>query len=231
MSINKRTVAAVGAVVLAILGVASLVLYANDAKDRAFEGAELVSVLQVVESIPAGTKAEDIGAAASTVRLPKTAVPSTALAGLDSVSGEVTTATLVPGEVLVSGRFGDKEEVNGGSKVSVPKGLQEITISVDPVRGLNGDLAPGDTVGVLASYDDAKKTNFALNRALVLDASDSAAGSGEDLTPNLVVRLAVSSVDAAKIVNAAQFGYVYLTKQGPDAEVDRQFIGLEDVLR
>lgn len=231
MNVNKRVVAAGAAVVLAVLGVASLVMYANDAKERAFEGAELVSVLQVVAEIPAGTKAEDIDGSVATVRLPQAAVPASALARLDDVSGQVTTATLVPGEVLVTGRFGTKEEVNGGSKTTVPAGLQEITIQIDPVRGLDGDLAAGDTVGVFASYDDPKQTNIAVNRVLVLEANLGGPGDGEDLTADLIVRLAVTSEQATKIVNAGQFGHLYLSKQNASADVGRQLVGTEDVLR
>ena len=57
VNINKRVVAAIAAAVLALLGIGSLVIYAHDANDRAFEGTQLVSVIRVVNEVPAGTKA------------------------------------------------------------------------------------------------------------------------------------------------------------------------------
>lgn len=230
MNVNKRAVAAIGAVVLALLGIAFLVVYANDARDRAFEGTELVSVIQVVDKVPAGTKADDLGGAVNVVKLPKAAVPETALMTLDPVSGMVATATLVPGEVLVADRFGTTAEVNGGEKVTVPKGMQEITIKFAQVRALDGKLVAGEHVGVAASYDPTRRTNFAVNRVLVLSATTS-----EDVADGqageVVVRLAVSSINATKIIHATEFGHVYLTKQGKDADVDSQQVSGDDVLK
>jgi pilus assembly protein CpaB len=229
MNVNKRAVAAIGAVILALLGIASLVVYANGADDRAFEGTELVSVIQVVNEVPAGTKADDLGSAVNVVKLPKAAVPDTALRTLDPVSGLVATATLVPGEVLVSDRFGTTAEVNGGEKVTVPKGMQEITIKLAAVRALDGKLTAGDHVGVAVSYDDAKQTNFAVNQVLVLSSTSDVAGG--EAAGDITVRLAVSSITAEKIVHASEFAHVYLTKQGEDADVDRKLVSQEDVLK
>lgn len=231
MNVNKRAVAAIGAVVLAVLGIAALVVYTNDANDRAFEGTKLVSVIQVVDEIPAGTKADDIGSAVNVVRLPEAAVPDTALKNLDSVTGQVATAKLVPGEVLVADRFGTTAEVNGGEKVTIPKGMQEVTIKIASVRALDGKLSTGDTVGIAASYDDTRQTNFAVNKVLVISSMAVAAGPDGALADDVVLRLAVMSLDAEKVIHAAEFGHIYLTKQNEDAEVDRQRISSEDVLK
>lgn len=231
MKVNKRAVAAIAAVVLALLGVVSLVVYTNDARDRAFEGTKLVSVVQVVAEVPAGTKAGDLGSSVNVVKLPEAAVPDTALRTLDSVSGQVATAKLVPGEVLVADRFGTTAEVNGGEKVTLPKGMQELTITVAAVRALDGKLSAGDTVGVAASYDDVRRTNFAVNKVLVISVREVAAGADAGTTDEVVLRLAASSADAEKIVHAAEFGRIYLTKQGKDATVDRALIATEDVLK
>ena len=58
---DKRVVAVIAAIVLAVLGVVSLLVYANDARDKAFEGAETIAVYQVKDNIPAGTSASDLG--------------------------------------------------------------------------------------------------------------------------------------------------------------------------
>jgi pilus assembly protein CpaB len=231
VNVNKRVVAAIAAVVLAVLGIVSLVAYANQANDRAFEGTELVSAIRVVDKVPAGTKASDLSSSVEVVELPKAAVPETALTSLDSVSGQVATAVLVPGEVLVTGRFGTAAEVNGGEKVTVPKGMQEVTIKLATVRALDGKLSAGDTVGVVASYDDVRRTNFAINKVLVLSSRETAAADTTGTAGEAIVRLALRSTDAGKIIHAAEFGHLYLTKQGKDAAIDRQLITTEGVVK
>jgi pilus assembly protein CpaB len=218
-------------------------VWTNNARERAFSGTETVTVWQVTKDVPAGTEADAIGDSVEQVKLPRASVPSTALTSLETVQGEVTTASLVPGEVLVSGRFGSTKDAQ---EVSVPKGLQEVTLELASTRVLGGTLKRGDRVGILASYGVQNEegrsdghTNFAANRALVVAVTSmtgtaQATGQGGDQTPvggNLQVRLALPSVGVEKVINAAEFGKVWLSRQGADAEVDRQRIGWEDVLQ
>jgi pilus assembly protein CpaB len=234
-----RALVAILAVVLAVLGIASLVVWTNGARARAFSGTETVTVWQVTKDVPAGTEADAIGDSVEQVQLPRTGVPSTALTSLATVKGKVTTASLVPGEVLVSGRFGSTKDAQA---IPIPKGLQEITLELASTRVLGGLLQRGDHVGVVASYtrqDSDGWTNFVTNRALVLALTAVAApgqGSGTDndtatIGGNLQVRLALSSSDAEKVVNAAEFGKVWLTRQGKGATVDRQLVKIEDVVK
>lgn len=240
---NKRVIVAVLAMVLAILGIISLVVWTNNARERAFSGTEMVTIWQVTKEVPAGTEADAIGDSVEQVKLPRAGVPSTALTSLETVRGKVTTASLVPGEVLVAGRFGSTKDAQ---EVPVPKGLQEVTLELASTRVLGGNLKRGDRVGVLTSYqlqNEAGKndghTNFAANRALVLavtsmTATAQASGQGSEQAPvggNLQVRLALPALGVEKVVNAAEFGKVWLSRQGTDAEVDRQRIGWEDVLK
>ena len=39
------------------------------------------------------------------------------------------------------------------SRASVPAGLQELTVSLDPTRAVGGSLRVGDTVGVVLSFE------------------------------------------------------------------------------
>jgi hypothetical protein len=103
-------------------------------------------------------------------------------------------------------------------------------------------LGRGERVGVLASYSSPYgdgETNFATNRALVL-AVTSLTGTGQDsggdgtqtlVAGNIQVRLALTPTEAEKVVNASEFGKVLLSRQGKGAEVDRQLVDPEDVLK
>ncbi|MFC5675768.1 Flp pilus assembly protein CpaB [Aeromicrobium endophyticum] len=235
MRTSRRTIAAIAAVVLAVLGIITLVAYVNDADDRAFEGTTLVPAIRVVKDVPAGTKATDLDDSVEVVKLPKSAVPGTALTTLDPVADLVTTASLAPGEVLVSGRFGDPDGAGEGGAndgtVTVPEGMQELTIKVASVRALEGSLKAGDTVGVVATYDPERQTNFAANQVLVLSSKKAPNAVPDAASDDVVVRLAVSSLDASKIVHAAELGHIYLTKQGDDSKVDRRLVTTEGVLK
>lgn len=235
-NLKARALIATLAVVLAIGGIASLIAWTNGARDRAFSGTETVTVWQVTKDVPSGTSASAIGDSVEEVRLPRAGVPPTAVTTLESVRGKVTTGTLVPGELLVSGRFGSTKDA---SELPVPRGLQEVTVELASTRVLGGVLQRGDRVGVVASYSQPMETNFATNRALVL-AVTSMAGAGQNgntgndpaaIGGSLQVRLALSSLEVEKVVHASEFGKVWLSRQGKLSEVDRQRIGIEDVLK
>lgn len=235
---NKRALVAALAVVLAILGIASLVVWTNNARDRAFSGTETITVWQVTKDVPAGAAAESLDGSVDQVSLPKASIPATAVTSMSQVQGKITTANLVPGEILVSGRFGSTKDLQ---ESPVPKGLQEVTLELASTRVLGGVLKRGDHVGVVASYgrpDSDGWTNFAANRALVLAATslaggqDSSASAGQTLVSgNIQVRLALAFADVEKVVNAAEFGKVWITRQGKDAKVGRELITIEDVVK
>ena len=229
--IDKRVAAVIAAIVLAVLGAVSMLVYANDARDKAFEGAETIAVYQVKDNIPAGTSASDLGNRIELVKLPRAGLAASALGSLDTVQNKVTTTDLVVGEVLLEGRFSDSAAGKGA--IEVPKGLQELTISLPTVRVIGGTLKQGQHVGVIATYVDLKRSNLVDNRILVLGVSQAAvADAAEDGDGQKVaVRLAVSSENSTKIVNAMEVGKVWLVRQGADATADRRQISPEDVLK
>lgn len=231
---NKRAVFAILAVILAGLGIASLVVWTNGARDRAFSGTETMTVWQVTKDVESGTEADTLGGSIEQVQLPRASVPPTAVTSLGQIQGKLTTASLVPGEVLVTGRFGSNKDLD---EVPVPDGLQEVTIELASSRVLGAALRKGDYVGILASYGSGNEgqTNFAVNRALVL-ATLSTAGAGQDgeqaaIGGAVQVRLALPFAAVEKVVHAQEFGKVYLSRQNKKAEVGRQFVTSEDVVK
>ena len=235
MRSSKRVVAAVMAVILAAVGIAALVMYTQGAQDRAFAGRETVSVLQVKERVPAGTKASDLEDKLERVKLPRAAVPDDVVESLEPLGDKVTTATLVPGEVLVGARFAGSPSLKGSGAIEVPRGLQEITLQLESARALGGAVQPGDFVGVVASFEPPKAedwtTNFAVNKVFVLAVSGGVAGEEAVPGASIQVRLAVTSEAAEKIVNAAEYGKVYLTRQNDGAKTGRAVITPGDVVR
>jgi pilus assembly protein CpaB len=222
---NKRIVAVIGAVVLALVGVVLLAAYARDADDRAFDGAELASVLQVKEAIAADTKTEDVAGKVELVKLPRTAIADGAISDLSEVSGLKTAVGLEPGEQVLSSRFsetGSGPEVEKESPGGVPKGYQEVTIQLALAQAGGGGLKPGDIVGVVASYptnDTGGFTQLAKNFVRVTRVVGGVkADDSEDVGAQQLVTLAVMTRDAGRVINAAEFGKVWLTQQNKDTQ-------------
>jgi pilus assembly protein CpaB len=135
----------------------------------------------------------------------------------------------------------------GPSRVQIPTGLQELTLKLPIERVAGGILKAGDTVGVFLSLEQASdsksgakssKTQLTFHKVLVTAAqfsngtatqtggSDTAAGtaqasstssSNEQTDDTYLVTLARNSADAERIVFAAEFGKIYLSKEPGDA--------------
>lgn len=211
---NKQRLAIGAAVLLAVLGFAALYAYAQGADDRAFEGTERTTVLRVTQEVPAKTPASELGASLEAVELPKAAVVPGAVTDLAELEGLVTRGVLVPGDQLTAAKFDEVDAVQGDT--GVPKGMQELSILLEGQRLVAGALAPGDVVGVAASYTGT--TAMAVDKVQVVKV-DAGLGDGESAA-GATVTVAVSTADAVKIVNAMEFGKVWLTKQNDDTDTD-----------
>lgn len=221
-----RIIGAVVAVVLAAVGALALVLYVRDADLRAADGAELVNVYVVGdEGVPKGTPAEAIGDFISVERLPKIAVQSDHVTNLSDINGLVTTAELLPGEQLVSRRFQDRALLAARGDITVPAGMQEITVALPVEQAAGGVIVAGSTVGVVFTSalgtDDALSTAFALHKVLVtrVQGGDTFAAAPEaDAGPvsRIMVTLALTTPDVERLVWAAELqqnnsGGIWLT--------------------
>lgn len=229
-----RIIAAAAAVVLAIIGATVLAQYVANADQRALQGARAVQVYTVRAPIPAGTTAEKLPQLTAQQSIPANAVAVGAITNLAQIAGKVPSTNLVPGEQLLSSRFVDpaalKEKDTG--QVPLPAGMQAVTIQLEPQRVVGGQLAPGDTVGVLFSFPSGSSGSTAgpvvhleLHKVLVLTvqgvpaAAAPATGSGQagaaPAVPagSVLVTLARTAPDVEKIVFAAENGKIWLTRE------------------
>ncbi|MFJ5693571.1 Flp pilus assembly protein CpaB [Arthrobacter sp. NPDC093125] len=245
---KSRLLAGAAAAVLAIVGAMLVISYAQGADQRAVKDLEPVAVLVVKTAIPAGTPVESMTAAVTTEQLPGTAVTDSSLKSLDGSKGKVAAVDLVPGEQLVAERLVAPEELKTQGSVKVPAGLQEVSFKLEPDRVVGGRLAPGDHVGVFVSMDeggledraDKETTKLTVRKALVTAvqrapeaaptaapaptataSTDLNAADPRDTTlpvGSLMLTVAVSDVDAAKIVFAAEYAKMWLSKEPTNAK-------------
>lgn len=245
---KSRLVAGAAALVAAIIGVALVISYANAADARAQEGMKPTDVLVVTKSVPQGTAVDKLGDSVQLKTLPAAAIAPTALHSLDGMSGKVVSTTLQPGEQLLSDRLTSPDSLVAPGTVPVPAGLQEVSFQLGPDRAVGGHLQAGDVVGIFLSFDHGavssggpESTDLVYHTVLITNVqgapaptpaasssdSNSNSNSAKPATAPLMITAAVTDAQATKIVFAAQFGTIWLSKeqtnapQGPNSPVDR----------
>ncbi len=244
---NRRKVAAaLGALVLAIVSTLALVRYVQGAEDRAVQGEELVDVLVATADIKAGTAAAELGSRVASVSVQAKVRPEDAVTSFTQIEGLVASVDLVKGEQLLTSRFINPGSFQGARSASVlvPKGANEVTFKLAPERALGGQLRPGDTVTVIASFEpfenealddagqikqlpkSANSTHVLLNRVTVVriqfpenanTSSKEKNGIGVAPTEDLFVTLAVDQPSVERALFAAEFGKVWLSYEPPEA--------------
>jgi pilus assembly protein CpaB len=244
---KTRLLGGIAALLVAIIGTVLLVTYVQNADKRALASTETENIYIVQKTIPAGASAETIADSVARKSVPKLAIAENSVTDLGSLGAKVSAVALMPGEQLLSSRMVEQNAFLGPSRVQIPTGLQELTLKLPIERVAGGILKAGDTVGVFLSLEQASdsksgakssKTQLTFHKVLVTAAqfsngtatqtggSDTAAGtaqasstssSNEQTDDTYLVTLARNSADAERIVFAAEFGKIYLSKEPGDA--------------
>ena len=239
---NRRILGMTAALLLALVGTFTIVAYVHGANKRALDGQQVVQVLVVQKSIPAGTPGEKLGKSVALESVVKKVAAEGAVSDVKDLKGLVATATLVPGEQVVHARFTSASTFRAaGDGVSVPAGLLETTVSLDPQRALGGLIIPGSHVAVTASFDDKNNapaashmivhqvlvTNVQLTQASDSKAFTSSANTASSGTSNaktgtaptgqVLVTLALTAPASEQVIFAAERGSLWLSNEPSDA--------------
>ncbi|MDQ0768351.1 pilus assembly protein CpaB [Pseudarthrobacter defluvii] len=240
---KARLLGGIAALVVAVLGTVLLFNYVQGADRRALANTETQDVLVVKQNVPAGTPANQLAQYVTTKAVPRTAVAADGVRDLGALGETVTSVALVPGEQLLSSRLVDASAYLGPARVAVPTGLQEISVRLDIDRVVGGTIRAGDSVGVFISTNDQAtggNTQFTFHKVLVTavqfssgapaqteaEATTQTSSSGALNSTNqkkqvsngsYLVTFARNAVDTEKLVYAAEFGKVYLSKEPADA--------------
>lgn len=197
--------------------------YVVGADQRALARLEPTEVLVVIEEIPVGATVA-VGQNVELQRIPRSAVVPEALTEPAPLSGLVAAAPLYPGEQLLADRFVPPKDLTG-DQVLIPEEFVQVSVVLPPERVVGGQLKAGDTVGVVLSLEaPAPNTQTILHRALVArtQAGQPSKEDSENAPPadSQFVTLAVSAVDAQRIVWGAEFGTLWLTLERETSAVD-----------
>ncbi|MFM8266588.1 MAG: Flp pilus assembly protein CpaB [Ilumatobacteraceae bacterium] len=191
------------AIVLAVIGTVSLMGYVNKAKNDAVEDSQQIEILVVARAVPQGASIAVIAAAVEPTLVPQRLVSPDALRDLDGLD-----ATLVAGVALQPGEQLLRSRLVGAStlvRVEVPAGLQEITIALAPERAVGGVIQPGETVGLVISFEPFGEAAAGESTTETTDNAD-----GAQSTPN-TSHLTLSRI----LVTAVQYSASDTTRDAP----------------
>jgi pilus assembly protein CpaB len=240
--VRSKGIRVVAALLLATLGTLVLVRYVETARAEAVAAEQLVDVLVVGTRIDKGTAAADIEGKVRRTQVPAKVRATDAVTEVSQLADLFTTVDLRPGEQVVRARFATAGTAARGE---APKGLLQVTVSLDPERALGGNIRPADTVGVLLSFDpfegdDGRKTgnttHLELHKVLVTDVQLEAQGGGmsrdDDKDKNkdkdkdavataksgkYLVTLAIEAPAVEQVVFTAEHGFIWLSAEPKDA--------------
>lgn len=225
----RRLLAAFAALLLLVVGSVVLLAYVHGADARALAGARTVQVLVAEKLIPAGTSGDALDGLVTTETVPAKTAVAGRVTDLASLAGHVATVDLLPGEQLLSARFAKPGDLQTSGTVAVPKGMQEVSVLLEPQRAVGGRLAAGDHVGVVVSLqlaDGSTETHAVLHGVLVTRvqgapaAADPAAktdpqtqSSATAAAPSasLMITFAVDAAQAEAVVFGIEHGKIWLS--------------------
>jgi pilus assembly protein CpaB len=148
---NRKITGITLAVLLATVGTFALVSYVQSAKDEAVAGERQVEAYVIRDAVRKGATLEQVRDAVERTKVPDKVRPDDAVTDLDDLGDELVAAVdLAPGELLLSSRLVQEEDL---TRAPVPEGLQELTVALEPQRAVGGSLRPGDTVGIVLSFE------------------------------------------------------------------------------
>jgi pilus assembly protein CpaB len=244
---NRRVIAVLVAVVLAVLGGALVINYVRSADARALAAQQPVKVYVAEKLIPAGTTLKDAERTQLFVetRVAASALPVGALQDVNPDNNALLALSdIQPGEFLMSARFGSTPV--GEKAIEVPSGMLAMSVELsDPAR-VGKFVTPGSHIAIYATHKiklfgtdpkvkafndlDVKGTTVLLPDVQVIGMGDTPLaapqqaaqeeGDKQAATPGFLVTLAVAPDDAPRLAHAINDYTLYAGLRGPDVKVD-----------
>lgn len=192
---GRRVIAVFAAAVIALIGVASVLLYARGADARAVSANQPSTVYVSKALIPSATTLKDAlrGGLLVKTTVPAKGLPAGALSKVDDTNSNLLALTDIgPGEYVLESRFGTTPV--GTKAIEVPPGMVAVSVQLtDPAR-VGSFVTPGTRIAIFDSYkikaigEDAKSkaindadingTSVLLDDVLVIAMGDAALQPG-----------------------------------------------------
>jgi pilus assembly protein CpaB len=213
------------AVVFAATATLSVFLYARGLQENAETSTDTVGVVVVAQDIPSDTELDGLlsGGALEIQQVPADLVVSNAVTDLNELKGESTASPILAGEQVSSTRLAGSQDLPGGV-LSIPKGMQGMTVALESQRVIGGNvLAAGDHVAIHATFPNEKHTVVISSEAQVLRVFSAAAGTATGTTTTQSgsgnnVTLALDPEEVQKLVFGQDLGKIYFSIIPPGEE-------------
>lgn len=150
---NKRTLAVVLAAFLALAAAVLVAVYVRSVQTQAGRGENAQLVLVAREDIPARTPGEAAveNGLVEQRRVPAAYVANGALSMEAQLKGKVIQTGFTSGQQIVAGQLGDPAAQS--LSYQVKKGMRAISLPIDRVTGVGGQIRAGDRIDVVATFD------------------------------------------------------------------------------
>jgi pilus assembly protein CpaB len=216
-------------IVLAAITAFGVYTYTAGVESRIKKSYETQELYIATKQIPAGTTLSSaiLSDSIESRQFPIVSAPTNSirtLAGLDQTL--VASYTIQPGQILLQDAFGNTG--NPTSALVIPNGMLAVTLTVPDGSRVGGFVQPGSQVAIYASgqlnkEDEGNITQVLLPRALVLAVGNQTVASTNTNTGNnnsTLVTVAVSALDAKKVIHASQNLTLYLGLLGTGVQID-----------
>jgi pilus assembly protein CpaB len=189
------------AVVLAVAAAAAVILYTQGVKEEAQQGGELTTVIVSSQDIPANQRLDPLidQGIFSELDIPEKAVVVGAVTDVEDLRGATTKTQIFASEQIPANRLSTGEGIND---VGVTPGHIGVAVELDAPQGGAGNIQPGDSVAVYATYQNVQAvagTPQQIRQAVTNPNASSGVGGKVDL-PDFTVTL-IRSVRVLRIEN------------------------------
>lgn len=209
------------ALVFGLLVAALFYRYLHDMK-TAYTPRDLVTVVKAKENIPKDTV---ITAGTLTVEeIPAQYVHPDAVRDKTAVVGKVTTSNIASGEQILNQKMLGASDEEKRLAYTVPQNKRAMSVAVDSVSGVSGNVQRGDTVDIVAVVDvkvagEAEPISYSIlvvQNIQVLSIGQNTSTSVEKKAQDTTtVTLAVSVEEAQRLALATEKGAIRLLLRSP----------------
>ena len=134
----------------------ALLNYIRGIEDSAYEDRQPVEVLIASEDIPAGTPASEALTMMEVKDIPLELRPANFVDPnlTDSIAGLIALNEIPTNQIIIPGLFVDATVVQQSFKDQLPTGQVAISLNIDEVRAVGGNLQPGDEVNIMVLHEN-----------------------------------------------------------------------------
>jgi pilus assembly protein CpaB len=232
--VKGRALVVVLALVLATLATAGVFLYARGVEEDAKAGGTMFPVVVSEVDIPPRTDLNTLikDDLFRTIQVPEAAKVDGAITSVDQLADKNNAVAILAGEQIPEARI--TGNVQGGA-LSIPEGMEALTVSLDAPRGVAGAINPGDHVTIYATFQDITRRDgeqetvtvvlvptaelLAVHRPIASGAFGAEDAAPQEQLPGaLAVTVALTPEDSQHFVFSMESGTVWFGLLPPDAE-------------